>query len=143
MPDKLTPTQQRLRDARYIRKVNAETIRVADLRAVVAEAADPSKTRRSFESLVGLIRETLPKASAAYRVAVMFRLEALAHLVEAGDVPGFTQKGGQAGLSLISDAVIAAAARCTLHPGGENRVLFDRAEFSTEALRAADVEGTG
>ena len=143
MPDKLTPEQQCLQDAKYLRKVNKETIRVADLRAVVALASDLPKNRRSFESLVGIIVETLLEADPAYRVALMFRLEALAHLAEAGDVPGFTQTGGQAGLSSISEAAIAAAARCTLYPGTENRVMFDRTEFAAEALRATDVEGTG
>ena len=109
MPKKLSPTQQRSRDEKYLEKLNKETIRIADLRAVVAAAAELPKKRRSFESLVGIIVETLPEAGPDYRVALMFRLEALGHLAEAGGVPGFTQAGGQAGLSLISDAAIAAA----------------------------------
>jgi hypothetical protein len=142
MPSKLTPKQRR-QNAKYLQKVNREAIRVADLRAVVAAAAELPEERRSFESLVFVVMETLPEATPAYRVALMFRLEALGHLAEAGNMPGYTQPGGQAGLSLISDAAIAAAARCTLYPGGENRVTFDRTEFATEALRATDVEGTG
>jgi hypothetical protein len=128
-------------DREYVNRVNGEKIRVEDLRAVIEAAAALPKRRRSLEAMIGLAVEVLPKASPAYRVALMFRVEALGHLIESGDVPGFTRKGGEAGLSLLSDGAIAAAAKCTLYPDDHNRVIFHRDEFSLEALKAAAIEG--
>lgn len=74
-------------------------------------------------------------------MAVYFRMQALARLVESGDLPGWTQTVSRDGAVPIHDALFAAAATEPLVRVGDD-IGFERGSFLRRALDEAEPDGS-
>ncbi len=127
----------------YVRKLNEQEVSPEDMAAVMRAIAEHPRECRSFEALVGLLVKTLPHRSTDYRVALNFRLQALDELSKTVPNLGGFEIVAPDGGHLVHGAILVAAAHCRLVRVDDRRVSFDEVEFVTEAMRAAETEGSG
>jgi hypothetical protein len=125
-------------DRRVLAQVNTTAVTYEDLALLFKETAklDHTKTKPGV-GLYVCIRLFAKQPEKAH--AVIFRMEALAHLLERGRLPGWTQRNPGDAFTMVHSALIAAAAEQPLILKG-NRLEFERKSFLLRAFQFAKEE---
>ena len=114
-------------DLKVIRRINKTPLSKKEMVGFLKEADKIPKKDRCFET----------HAIAAMRVfegnpdkamSVMFRMEALARLLNTGMIPGWTEAGRKKGATSVRENIFAAAGQTPVH-AVDGRVGFKRAEL--------------
>jgi len=128
------------KDTAFLERINRRRIKPRDMEAALIALDRLPSQGRTFEATMGAIATLFPKRSTDYRVAMTFRLQALAYaLKDLSIVPGLGKRGSK-GATLVADWSIAAACACTLVEG--QPAEFDLTEFKARAMEAANPEGS-
>ena len=128
-------------DKQFVERLNKEKIAPSDMVALLEQIDLVPRDERSYETGVIAMMKALPHRSPDYRMALMFRLEAMQrYLTEQPDVRSLMKPEAD-GAILIADWTIVAACECEMLPDGNGRVRFDDIVFKRAAMKAIAPEG--
>ena len=126
-----------MRSGDIVPAVSAETM----MQAYKAVASGP----RGFENaMLSIVKALSGSTDSKEILAISYRLQGLAQLLQGADLPGFSMKLHGRDYKLVSEAALHAAAICPLSlKGTMAEVQFDQEQFLAIALKAAAPEGSG
>jgi hypothetical protein len=124
-----------------VERLNKTTVTKKEILEIVEKSEHHDDERKNFfghiQTLVALHQGDQEKVS-----AIMFRMEALAKLIQGEGIPGWTESEAPDGSVLTQESVFAAAA---VHPliEKDGDVEFDRESFLLRVLELAEVDTVG
>jgi len=130
----------------FIKRANRTRVTPELLCDVIkAHSEMPAEDRPVLEArmirIFQLLDEKAPKGNRGdLSIAIEFRLEALARLIEADATRGWTMPGAEGATSIDLD-LLTAAAREKLIEGPDGHAAFDPDSFQQRVLRLTEAQG--